>query len=121
MYLDRQKARRERQEDRLDAIRTALVSSRQLDLKAAWPEFFGPAIPDTADEDEDETGVAPETAETAFPATDADMSEFQWERPTPESYQNDMDALMTLNQHISVPEETHISAPVKVSTDLEWT
>jgi hypothetical protein len=121
MYLDGQEARRRRLEDRLDAARAALVTSGRIDIKTAWPEFFGTTPGAAGPGKDDEPGVSQEVAETAFPSTDADMSDFEWERPTPESFRADMDALLERNQHISVPEEPHTSVPVKTSTDLEWT
>jgi hypothetical protein len=117
VFLDRQEARRIRDEDRADRVRAAAVASGRADLRAAWPEFFAAAVP----EGPQEPGVAPEVAETAFPSTDADMSDFQWERPTPESFQGDMDALLAANEHVSVGEDPEIQMPGQPSPDLEWT
>jgi hypothetical protein len=117
VFLDRQEARRDRQEDRADRIRQAVVAAGRVDLRAAWPEFFGKdaqAVPDVSE-------VAPEVAETAFPATDADMSDFTWERPTPDSFRSDMDALLAANEQVSVAEPAEVQLKVSPSLDTEWT
>jgi hypothetical protein len=116
VFLDRQEARRERQEDRADRVRAAAVVSGRADLRTAWPEFFS-AVPEVPGEGPE---VDPEVAETAFPSTDADMSDFQWERPTPESFQSDMDALLAANEHVGVGEGPEMEMPAGPSLDLEW-
>lgn len=65
--------------------------------------------------------MAPEVAETAFPSTDADMSDFRWERPTPGSFQDDMDALLEANEHVSVGEEPEIQLAPESRPPLDWT
>ena len=117
VFLDRQEARRDRQEDRADRIRVAVVATGRVDLRTAWPEFFGNATKAL----QDETDVDPEVAETAFPSTDADMSDFRWERPTPGSFRSDMDALLAANQQVSVGEEPEVQLRVTPSLDTEWT
>jgi hypothetical protein len=120
VFLDRQEARRDRQEDRADRIRMAAVASGRVDLRAAWPEFFGPAAQE-AQALQDEPDVDPGVAETAFPSTDADMSDFRWERPTPDSFRSDMDALLSANEQVSVGEEPEVQLRVTPSLDTEWT
>lgn len=93
------------------------MASGRLDLKVAWPEFFGAA----ARQAQEDPGVDPEVAETAFPSTDADMSDFQWERPTPSSFQSDMDALLAANEQVSIGEGPEVELGVEPSQDLEWT
>jgi hypothetical protein len=117
VFLDRQEARRERAEDRADRVKAAAVASGRTDLRAAWPEFF--AAPSLGPLDGSE--VASEVAETAFPSTDADMSDFTWERPTPASFQDDMDALLAANEHVSVGEEPEIQLAPEGRPDLDWT
>jgi hypothetical protein len=116
VFLDRQEARRDRQEDRADRVRAAAVASGRVDLRAAWPEFFGPAATPTLDDPE----VAAKVAETAFPSADADMSDFHWERPTPETFQSDMDALLAVNEHVSVGEDPEAGPGAQPSLDMEW-
>ncbi len=58
--------------------------------------------------------------ELAFPQTGADMSEFVWETPTPESYEADLQAMMAANEHITVPESPDLPVMPAVA-DTEWT
>lgn len=93
-------ARREQENARLAAVLLGEVK-----LLDAWPDYFRP----------------PE--EQSFPAVGADMTEFEWEEATPESYQSDLDALLAASEHISVPEEPDpVSGPaLPPPGDLEWT
>lgn len=88
-----------------------------MDLKAAWPEFFGREAQPSLGGPE----VDAEVAETAFPSTDSDMSDFQWERPTADSFRTDMDALLAANEHVSVGESPEARLEVQPSLDTEWT
>lgn len=84
----------------MDLVRAAAVGAGQMTLKGAWPEFFGvQAGPDGAPAME-----GTEEGELAFPSTDADMTEFEWEQPTPEDFASDMDALLALNRNVALPE-----------------
>lgn len=121
VFLDRQEARRERQEDRADRVKAAAVASGRVDLRTAWPEFFAPASQPPGEEPGEDPEVDPEVAETAFPSTDADMSGFQWEQPTLASFKGDMDALLAANEHVSVTEVPEVQVAVPPSQDLEWT
>jgi hypothetical protein len=68
-----------------------------MDPKWAWPEYF------TKPGDDE-----------AFPSTRADMSNFAWERPTPESAMADLD-LMMRGARISVRDT---SAPPSAPPDI---
>jgi len=70
-------------------VLSAAVSSGVISAVQAWPEFFGPG--------EEDDG--------AFPATGADMSGFELEEATPESYAADMSALIAASSKITVREE----------------
>lgn len=107
-HLDAQeKSRRRRDLASAAAVIVDALSqgSIGISLKDAWPEFFATA------------------EEMAFPQTGADMSEFAWEMPTPESYERDLRLMGVLeeNEHVSVREEKDPrglgALPV---TDLEW-
>jgi hypothetical protein len=52
------------------------VASGKVDPEAAWPEFFGDPM------------------KFSVPSVDADMTAFEWEQPTPESYEQDIAAVM---------------------------
>ena len=101
----------------MDRVKVAAVGAGQMNLKGAWPEYFGR---------EPQPGGEPvmegtEDGEIAFPSADADMSGFEWEDVTPESYTSDMDRLLELNQHVSVREDQEgPAAPLPVQ-DTEWT
>ena len=74
--------------------------------KEAWPEFFG-------------------DPSSFVPKTDSDLSDFQWEPPTPESYAQDLQAIMAGSERISlreepVPDLAVPQAPVTAS-EFEWT
>ena len=74
--------------------------------EAAWPQWF--TSPD----------------DMAFPQKGADMSEFSWEHPTPESYQADLDAMLAGGQSVSVrepPAPDPAPPPPLASSSLEWT
>ena len=119
VYLDGQAEKRSRRDTAnaaaviVDALRKIETSGPDRDgtgigisLRDAWPEFF------QSEED------------LAFPTVGADMSDFEWETPTPESYERDMKLMGALedNERISVREEPGEPAIVSVSgTDLEWT
>jgi hypothetical protein len=83
------------------------VAIGRLDPAAAWPEFF--ASPD----------------DSAVPAADADMTGFEWEHPTPESFENDLAAVMAASEHVSMRESPDPPQPSErpplTSADLEWT
>lgn len=81
-----------------------------------WPEFFRSAD------------------DMAFPSTDADMSDFEWEEPTPESYQDDLERMLGENKKIVLREDAEVGLPPVVlpegrttmmlneaTGDVEWT
>ena len=77
----------------------------------AWPEFFD--------------GLTDEGDPDAFPATDADMSGFELEEATPDSFARDMALLEALeaNQQLTIREEDPPPFPrlPGAPDDLEWT
>ncbi len=67
----------------------------------------------------------------AFPSTDADMSEFEWEQPTPGSYQDDLERMLGENKTIVLREDTEVGLPPlpegrttmllnEATGDVEW-
>jgi hypothetical protein len=107
-YLDAQDHARRRRD--LASAAAVIVSALTpggggIGLKDAWPEFFVSA------------------EELAFPQVGADMSEFSWETPTPESYERDLKLMGALeeNEHISVREEPGAAVPARMpDPDPEW-
>jgi hypothetical protein len=55
----------QREQERLQQALRAVVAAGRADPVKVWPEYFG----------------KPAADEEAFPSSDADMSQFQWERP----------------------------------------
>jgi hypothetical protein len=93
------KAARQAQEP----ARLAAVLSGKIELADAWPDYFR----------------KPE--EEAFPVAGADMTDFEWEEATPGSVQEDLAALMSANEYITLPEEPVPPGPgVTPAGDLEW-
>lgn len=89
-------------------ILSAAVSSGVITAMQAWPEYFD--------------GLADE-GDPAFPSTDADMSAFQLEEATPESFAADMQALLTASQQITIREDAPPEFPVFDAgpASVEWT
>lgn len=71
-------------------IFSSAVASGIITAVQAWPDFFG--SPGEGDQG-------------AFPSTDADMSGFELERATPESFAADMDALVRASQQVTLRED----------------
>lgn len=91
-------------------VLSAAVSSGVITAVQAWPEFF------------DGAGPAPDG--DAFPSTDADMTGFELEAASPESFARDMDlmAAIAANQHLTVREEAPPPLPrLPGLPDTEWT
>ena len=104
IYLDGLDTQRYRAEQQLDLIKAAVVAAGKIDVATAWPELTGA------------TGEG-------VPSVGADVSQFEWEDATPDSFAKDMAAIdaLTADNHVTVPEppEKH---SVRVSVpDLEWT
>ena len=90
-------------------VLAAAVSSGVVTAVQAWPEFFD--VPG----DQGDSG--------AFPSTDADLSDFEVEHATPESFAADMEALVRASQHITIREEAAPEPPSLPGglPDTEWT
>ena len=77
-----------------------------MDAKTAWPEFFG----DPA---------------TFVPTSESDLSDFQWESATPESYAKDLEAIMAGSERITLQEDEDPVAPPSrpptTAPEFEWT
>jgi hypothetical protein len=87
-------------------VLSAAVASGVVTAVDAWPEFFdGP--------DQGDPG--------AFPSTDADMSAFQIEEATPESFAADIEAMVRASQQVTVREEEPPQFPQFGLPDAEWT
>ena len=89
---------------------SASVAAGIIPPTRAWPESFD--------------GLADQGDPGAFPATDADMSDFQLEDATPDSFMRDMDLLeaISANQHLVIREEDPPPFPrLGVLPDPEWT
>lgn len=92
---------------RRDMVLKAAVSSGIITVVMAWPEFFD----DAARRDSG-----------AFPSKDADMTEFELEEATPESFMSDMDALLAANRRITVREaDAPVFQPTGYIPHTEWT
>lgn len=95
---------------RRDMVLSSAVASGVVTAVQAWPEFF----------DEPDQGTP-----DAFPSTDADMSAFQMEDATTDSFARDMALLEALeaNKQISIREEDPPQFPriPGVPDHLEWT
>jgi hypothetical protein len=65
-------------ERRQQAIRAA-VAAGSIEARTAWPEFFAPPAG---------------TEQVAFPSNSADMSQFNWEKPSEERAKQELDMLM---------------------------
>lgn len=85
------------------------VASGAITAMQAWPDFFD--VPDEGDPG-------------AFPATDADMSGFELEQATPESFAADMAALVRASQQVTLREDEEPQFPRLPEPALphhEWT
>ena len=103
-FLDGLEATRRRR----DMVFSSAVASGVITAVQAWPDFFD--VPDEGDPG-------------AFPATDADMSGFELEPATPESFIADMEALVRSSQRVSLREDEEPDFP-QLSASLphhEWT
>jgi hypothetical protein len=92
---------------RRDMVLEAAVSSGIVSAIVAWPEFFD----DAAKRDSG-----------AFPSKDADMTEFELEEATPESFAADLDALLAANRQVTVREaDAPVFQPTGYVPHTEWT
>lgn len=92
---------------RREVMLSSAVAAGAITAVQAWPEYF-----------EDQ-----QAGSGSFPSTDADMSGFELERATPDSYAADMDALIRASQHVALREEEMPPLPVigGIQPDIEWT
>jgi hypothetical protein len=98
-----------RQDQARESALRAVVSAGKYPPEEAWPQWF--ALPPPA-----------EPEEAVFPDVNADMSEFQWERPTEESFAADLAALVAASPSITIREEPPPAAPQPPGPgSLEWT
>jgi hypothetical protein len=92
---------------RRDMVLSSAVSSGVISAVMAWPEFFATGADGTPG---------------AFPSTGADMTEFELEEATPESFAADMDALLAANRRITVREsDAPVFQPAGHIPHPEWT
>jgi hypothetical protein len=92
---------------RRDMVLEAAVSSGVITAMTAWPEFFA---------------QGGEGSPGAFPAVDADMTEFELEEATPESFAADLDAILAANKRVTVREsEPPVFQPTGYVPHTEWT
>jgi hypothetical protein len=84
-------------------VLSSAVASGIITAVQAWPEYF----------------EAP-GASGAFPSRDADMSGFELEAATPESFAADMSALVRASQHVTIREDEPPPFPVLGLPDPEW-
>ena len=100
VWLDEQQEKRARR----DRAFAAAVSGGAISPAVAWPEYFV---------------QAPGEDKGAFPATGSDMSEFELEPATPESFAADIEAIMAANLLVTLREGAPVpAAPVP---HHEWT
>lgn len=88
-------------------VLASAVSSGVVTAMQAWPEYFD----------------IPAQDGSAFPSTDADMSGFELEEATPESFEADMEAMVRANEQITIREEDPPPYPFLPGglPDAEWT
>lgn len=92
---------------RRDMVLSAAVSSGVVSAVVAWPEFFAEGGDGTPG---------------AFPSTDSDMTEFELEEATPESFAADLDAILAANQRVTVREaDAPVFQPAGYIPHTEWT
>jgi len=104
-FLDNLTANRERR----DMVLASAVSSGVITAMQAWPEYF---------EDFEDDG------DGSFPATGSDMSAFQLEEATPESFAADLESIVRASRQITVREPPPPEFPGLASgqlPDTEWT
>lgn len=92
--------------DRRDMVLASAVAAGTITAIQAWPEYFG--------DDQGDPG--------AFPSTDADMSGFQLEETTPQSFEEDMDALLAASERITIRDQPAPEPPQLpgAAPDPEW-
>jgi hypothetical protein len=91
---------------RRDMALSAAVFSGAITAAAAWPDFFAGDGGDSG----------------AFPSRDADMTEFELEEATPESFAADLDAILAANRRVTVREaEAPVFRPPGYIPHPEWT
>jgi hypothetical protein len=89
---------------RRDMVLSASVAAGVVPVQVAWPEYF------------------PDADGGAFPSKDADMSGFQLEDATPQSFLADMDAILAANRRVTVREsEPPAFQPSGYAPHTEWT
>jgi len=91
---------------RHQAALAAAVAAGELHPLQAWPEYFSVSLDDD---------------EAAVPGLGADMSAFEWENATQESAERDLEAVMAMNQVVSVGDQAAPPARPPLTDDLEWT
>jgi hypothetical protein len=80
------------------------VAAGKASPQAVWPEYFADKSPGNV------------------PSTGADMSDWHWEKPTEQSFQDDMAAMAAAQgQHFVMPEQEAPPAPPPAPQSLEWT
>lgn len=85
-FLDNLTANRERR----DMVLASAVASGVITAMQAWPEYFE-GLEDTGD--------------GSFPSTGSDMSAFQLEEASPESFAADLEAIVQASRQITVRED----------------
>lgn len=83
-------------------VLSSAVSSGVISAVQAWPEYFEGSPGDGG----------------AFPSKDADMSAFELERATPESFAADMQALVRASEQVTLREEEPLPFPQFPPGDL---
>jgi hypothetical protein len=97
----------DRASQRRDMVLSSAVSSGVISAVEAWPEYFS----------------APGDDPGVFPSTGSDMSAFQLERATPESFAADMEAIVAASRQVTVREEPapEFRPSAAVMPHPEWT
>jgi hypothetical protein len=88
-------------------VLSSAVASGVITAVQAWPEYFD----------------VPGQDESSFPSTGADMSGFELEDATPESFESDMEAMVRASGQITIREEDPPPYPYLPGglPDAEWT
>lgn len=103
-FLDNLAANRARR----DMVLSAAVSSGVITAVQAWPEYFEGMTDD---------------GDPVFPSTDADMAGFELEDASPESFAEDIKAMVAAKSEVTVREEAEPGFPGLPYglPDTEWT
>lgn len=89
---------------RVDMVKQAMVFSGMATPMQAWPDFFP--------EDEGDS--------TAFPSTGSDMSAFTLENATPQSFADDMAALVEASRQVVLREPVLPEEATAYNPSTEW-